>query len=163
MLGAATPERRMIFLIRDPRDVIASRMDGFREGGWGKLNHDYSTPDKVNEHTSRLARDYLNVMSRVEEAYEAHPGRKALVRYEDLRHDTLNILKAMYGALEVEADEAQLEAAVTKHSWEQIPDDEKGKDKFFRKAQPGSWRDDLSPGQVKLIEHITADVLSKYY
>jgi hypothetical protein len=163
LLMEATPGSRMIFLIRDPRDVISSRLDAFGKGGWAHQKRDYSTTEKLNEHTERLANDYLRVVSKVQEAYEAHPGRKALVRYEDLRHDTINVLKAMYDALEVEADQAQIEAAATKHSWEQIPESEKGKDKFFRKAQPGGWQDDLSPDQIKLIEDITGPLLSKYY
>ena len=163
LLMEATPGSRMIFLIRDPRDVIASRLDAFKEGGWAIQDRDLSTTEKINEQTERLARDYLRVVSKVQEAYDAHPGRKALVRYEDLRHDTVNVLRAMYDALEVEADQAQIEAAATKHSWEQIPEEEKGKDKFFRKAQPGGWRDDLSPEQITLIEDITGPLLSRYY
>jgi hypothetical protein len=163
LLLEATPGSRMIFLIRDPRDVVASRLDAFREGSWTGRNRDYSTAKKLMKGTRRLADDYLKVVSKVQEAYEAHPGEKALVRYEDLRYDTVGAMKAMYEALEVEADEAQLEAAVAKHSWARIPESEKGKDKFFRKAQPGSWRDDLSPGQVKLIEHVTGSIISKYY
>jgi hypothetical protein len=163
LLLEATPGSRMIFLIRDPRDVVASRLDAFREGSWTGRNRDYSKPKKLIKGTRRLAEDYLKVVSKVQEAYEAHPGKKALVRYEDLRHDTISAMKAMYDALEVEVDEAQLEAAVAKHSWARIPDSEKGKDKFFRKAQPGSWRDDLSPWQIKLIENITGPILSEYY
>ena len=103
------------------------------------------------------------MVSKVQEGYEAHPGKKALVRYEDLRHDTIDVLKAMYEALEIEADEAQLEDAVLKHSWTRIPTSEKGKDKFFRKAQPEGWRDDLSPEQIRLIEDITGPILLRYY
>jgi hypothetical protein len=163
LMMEATPGSRMIFLIRDPRDVIASRLDAFKEGGWAIQDRDLSTTEKLHEHTERLAVDYLRVVSGVQETYEAYQGSKVLIRYEDLRHDTLNVLKAMYDALEVEADEAQLETAVTKHSWEQIPESEKGKDKFFRKAQPGGWKDDLTPEQIKLIEDITGPLLSKYY
>ncbi len=163
LLMEATPESRMIFLIRDPRDVIASRLDAFRQGSWTERSRDYSTARKLAKGTRRLAQDYVRIVSKVQEAYEAHPGEKALVRYEDLRHDTVNTMKSMYAALEVEADEAQLEAAVEKHSWEKIPDSEKGRDKFFRKGQPGSWKDDLSPEQIKLIEKMTGPILSKYY
>ncbi len=159
----ATPNSRLIFLIRDSRDVIASRLDAFGKGSWTGQDRDYSTAEKLNEQTKHLAEDYLRVISKVQEAYEAHPGKKVIVRYEDLRLDTINALKAMYGALEVEADVAQIEAAVVKHSWARVPEEKKGKDKFFRKAQPGSWRDDLSPEQVKLIEDITGPILSKYY
>ncbi len=163
LLMEALPESRMIFLIRDPRDVVASRLDAFKEGSWTGRNRDYSSVKKLMKGTRRLADDYMKVVSKVQEAYEAHPGEKALVRYEDLRHDTVNTMKTMYAALEVEADEAQLEAAVEKHSWEKIPDSEKGRDKFFRKGQPGSWKDDLSPEQIKLIEKMTGPILSKYY
>jgi Sulfotransferase domain len=163
LLSEATPESRLIFLIRDSRDVVASRLDSFREGSWARQNRDYSTAEKLNAHTQRLAEDYVRMVSKVQEAYDGHPGKKAFVRYEDLRYDTINVLKTMYDALEVEVDEAQLEAAVAKHSWARIPDEEKGKDKFFRKAQTGSWREDLSPEQIKIIEDTTGPLLSRYY
>jgi hypothetical protein len=163
LLLEATPESRLIFLIRDSRDVIASRLDAFREGSWARQNQDYKTAEKLNAATKDLAEDYLRVVSKVQEAYEAHSGRKAFVRYEDLRYDPINVLKTMYDALEIEADEAQLESAVFKHSWSRIPDSEKGKDKFFRSAQPEGWRDDLSSEQIRLIEDITGPILSKYY
>jgi GT2 family glycosyltransferase len=163
LLLEATPESRLIFLIRDSRDVIASRLDAFRVGSWARQNQDYNTAEKLNAATKHLAEDYLRVVSKVQEAYEAHSGKKAFVRYEDLRYDTINVLKDMYAALEIEADEAQLEAAVLKHSWSRVPDSEKGKDKFFRKAQPEGWRDDLSTEQIKIIEDITGPLLFKYY
>jgi hypothetical protein len=163
LIMEALPESRMIFLIRDPRDVIASRLDAFAMGSWTGKERDYSTAEKLNKYTKRLARDYKRAISKVQQAYKAHPGQKTIVRYEDLRHDTLNTLKTMYDALEVEADRAQLEGAVMKHSWARVPDSEKGKDKFFRKAQPGGWRDDLSSEQIRLIEGITGRIISKYY
>ncbi len=163
LLLEATPDSRLIFLIRDSRDVVASRLDAFREGGWAKQTRDFNTPQELNAHTKRLARDYLRVISKVQEAYDAHPGKKTLVRYEDLRYDTVEVMKAMYDELGVEVDEAQLGAAVIKHSWTRIPESEKGKNKFFRKAQPEGWREDLTPQQIKLIEDITGPILSKYY
>jgi len=163
LLLGATPGSRLIFLIRDSRDVIASRLDAFKKGSWARQDREYGTAEELNAFTKHLAEDYLGVISKVQEAYEAHPGKKVLVRYEDLRHDTINVLKAMYGALEVEADEARIEAAVVKHSWERVPEDKKGKGKFFRKAQPGSWKKDLSPEQIEIIEDVTGPILSQYY
>ena len=163
LLMDATPGSSMIFLIRDPRDVIASRLEAFGSSGWAHQRRDYSTAEKLNEHTEQLAKDYLRVVSKVQEAYQTHQGKKVLVRYEHLRHDTANVMQRIYDALEIEVDRAQIEAAVSKHSWEQIPESDKGKDKFFRKAQPGSWKEDLSTEQIGLIEDITGPLLSKYY
>ena len=163
LLLEATPESRMIFLIRDPRDVIASRLDAFSKGSWARQNRDYSTAERLNAATKELAEEYSRVLSKVQEAYEVHPGKKAFLRYEDLRRNTFDVLKAMYNALEIEVDEAQLEAAVLKHSWTRIPNSEKGKDKFFRRAQPEGWKADLSPEQIEIIENITGPILSKYY
>jgi GT2 family glycosyltransferase len=163
LLLEATPESRLIFLIRDSRDVVASRLDAFKRGSWTKQNRDYSTPEKLNAHTRRLAKDYLKAVSQVQEAYEAHPGRKAIVRYEDLRLDTVGALRTMYDALGVEADEVRLMRAVAKHSWDRIPDAQKGSGKFYRKAQPGGWKEDLSSEQVRIIENVTGPILSKFY
>jgi hypothetical protein len=157
------PESRMIFLIRDSRDVIASRLDATRKGSWTAQNRDFDTPEKINAFTEHLAEDYLRVISQVQKAYDVHLGKKAFVRYEDLRGDTFGTLKTMYGDLGIEVDESRLEAAVAKHSWEQIPDSDKGSGKVYRKAQPGSWREDLSPEQITIIENITGPILSKYY
>jgi GT2 family glycosyltransferase len=163
LLMDAMPESRMIFLIRDPRDVVASRLDAFDRSGWAKQNRDLDTTDELNAFTKHLAEDYFRVVSQVQKAYEAHPGKKAFVRYEDLRRDTVATLRIMYGNLEIAVDESQLESIVAKHSWEQIPESDKGSGKFYRKAQPGSWREDLSPDQIRTIEDITGPILSKYY
>ncbi len=80
-----------------------------------------------------------------------------------MRRDTVGTLKFMYSALGIEVDEARLEAAAAKHSWERIPDTNKGSGKFYRKAQPGSWQKDLSPEQTKLVEDATGPILSRYY
>jgi hypothetical protein len=53
--------------------------------------------------------------------------------------------------------------AVEKHAWENVPAEDKGEGKFHRKAQPGGWREDLTPEQVGTVERITAPLLDTYY
>jgi hypothetical protein len=65
--------------------------------------------------------------------------------------------------LRVEADREQLERAVEKRSWENIPEDRRGEGKFHRKATPGGWREDLTPGQAEIVEKITAPLLAEFY
>jgi GT2 family glycosyltransferase len=163
LLLEATPESRLIFLLRDPRDVVASRLDAFREGSWSAQGRNLDDAGQLIAFTRHLAEEYFKVVSGVQRAYDAHGGPKALVRYEDLREDTMEALKGMYDALKIPVDAAQLEAAAARHGWERVAEADKGPGKFYRKAKPGSWREDLTPDQIAIVEDVTGPILSRHY
>jgi LPS sulfotransferase NodH len=168
LLMEALPESRMIFLIRDPRDVVASSMDARSEGSW------LSERREVQRSTSKQARNpnvyvrmransYVQQIEKTWQAYRAHGGRKVMVRYEDLRADTLQTMKRIYSELEIPVEEVELARSVEKHSWEKIPEEEKGEGKKRRKAKPGGWREDLTSRQAEIVEDITAPLLNEFY
>jgi hypothetical protein len=170
LIMEALPESGMVLLIRDPRDVVASWLDATRKGGWqtrrrgeGGRRAESLAETNPNAFVRRHAGAYLQHVGSAKRAYEAHEGRKVVVRYEDLRADTLGTMKRMYGELDVPVGEAQLAKAVEKHSWENIPEEEKGQGKFYRKATPEAWREDLTRRQVKTVERITAPLLEEFY
>jgi hypothetical protein len=166
----ALPESRVALLVRDPRDVVASWLNAAKKGGW---QYERRKNDRRREVTQadtnpdafvkRHAEAYLRNVGNAKEAYDAHEGRKALVRYEDLRADTLGEMRRLYASLGIPVEEEELAKAVQKHSWENIPEEEKGEGKFYRKAEPGGWREDLTPKQVRRVERITAPLLRELY
>ena len=103
-------------------------------------------------------------MSAVKEAYARHPdGSKVLVRYEDLRATPLDCVSYVCDSLGIEVDKEQLEQAVERHAFENIPPENRGLGKFRRRATPGGWREDLTPEQARTIEEITGPLLRQFY
>ncbi len=96
-------------------------------------------------------------------AYDRHRGPKALVRYEELVADTLGTMRHIFDALGLPADEEELGRVVEEHSWKNVPEHEKGEKRFFRKATPGSWREDLTPEQAEIVERIAAQIFDGFY
>jgi hypothetical protein len=170
LLSEAIPESRMILLVRDPRDVAASSMDAKRKGSWqyenrkrGEQKEESLADTDPNAFVKNRARSYLKAIGYTKQAYEAHKGPKILVLYEELRADALGTMKHIYSTLGIPVDEGELSRAVKQHSWESIPEEEKGEGKVFRKATPGGWREDLTPEQIVAVERITGSLLDEFY
>ena len=168
VLMQAFPESRMIFLVRDPRDVAASGIAAHLKGGWALKNRDnensgaVASADSVSAAQAR-ARMYRRDVSAAKEAFEAHEGRKVLVRYEDLKSDPLETTRRIYSSLEMPISQEQLAHAVEQFLWTNLSGSEKGEGKARRKAAPGSWGEDLSEEQIREVERITWPLLKEFY
>jgi hypothetical protein len=170
LLSEAMPASRVIFLVRDPRDVAASGLDAARKGSWQYENaadrgwkREALADNQPDVWVRRRAQNYVRHAGKARDAYEAHKGPKVLLRYEELRGDTLGTMKRLYSTLGIEVGEEDLARTVEKHAWENIPETEKGQGKFYRKAAPGGWREDLTPAQVEIVEQVSASLLEEFY
>jgi hypothetical protein len=170
LLSEAMPASRVIFLVRDPRDVAASGLDAARKGSWQYENaadrgwkREALADNQPDVWVRRRAQNYVRHAGKARDAYEAHKGPKVLIRYEELRDDTLGTMERLYSTLGIEVGREELARAVERHAWENIPEKEKGQGKFYRKATPGGWREDLTPGQVEIVEQVSAALLKEFY
>ena len=168
MLERATPRSKLLVLVRDPRDIVASALDGQREGAWAWRDVARGVPRRGNNLADTkpvgFARRRAEIVRRdfhaARQAYDQHSqGPRCFVRYEDLRADPVAELSRICAELELQAGPEELTKITAEHDFDRIPEADRGVGKFFRKATPGSWREDLMPKQIAEIERIAGDVL----
>jgi hypothetical protein len=157
VIMAALPRARLLFLLRDGRDVVDSELAANRPGAW--LSKSFpgfaGIPDEQRlGFINRTAHSWLWRTEVVQQAFEAHPGPKRLIRYEDLRADTPMHLRALLEWLELDVDEARLAGLIERHAFEKLPAEARGEDSFARAASPGLWRENMSDEEQTLIERV---------
>ncbi len=156
---------RMIFQLRDGRDVIDSMLHARSDGGWlsgpdrpGRIQRESERLGFVRRH-SRL---WVNRTLAVQRAYDAHPPElRIAIRYEDLRSDTVGTLRPLVDWLGVDRSDEELEAAVAALAFEAYPTRAKGPTKPLRAATPGLWRENMSDEERRVMNEIMGETLER--
>jgi hypothetical protein len=155
------PRARMIFLLRDGRDVLDSQLAlrtrfGAVRRGMSVVRTDSERLSFVRTHANL----WVNNMTAVDRAYAAHdPELRMRVRYEDLRADTFNTLAPVTKWLGDERTDEELRRAVEDNAFESTPRLKRGKGRMRRAATPGLWRQNLGPDEQRLANEIMGDTL----
>ena len=163
LLMSLLPRSRMIFLLRDGRDVIDSLVDARATEGWvGAPSMDLADPAERLEYVRRQARLWLNSTSAVQSAYAAHPEElRWTLRYEDLLSRPFEILRPLVDWLGVERDDGELRESIEANSFEAIPRRLRGPGTPRRAARPGLWRENLSAAEQEAMLAIIAPKLAE--
>jgi hypothetical protein len=155
LLMRAMPGSRLLFLLRDGRDVVDSELAANAAGSWiGREfpgSRGIGTDQRV-EFVTQSAMKWLWRTQVVQDAYRDHRGPKLMVRYEDLRADPLPGVREIFDWLELEVDDGQLAGFVERHEFERVPEEKRGADQFHRAASPGLWRENLGADEQQAIE-----------
>ena len=154
---------RMIFQLRDGRDVIDSLLHAQMGTGWlvgSPLVDGIEGEAQRLEFVRREARLWVNRTIAVQRAYDAHPPDLRIeIRYEDLRADTMRILRGLVDWLGIQRTDEELEAAVEANRFESIRRRRKGPAKPFRAATPGLWRQNMTEREREVMEETMGEKL----
>jgi len=163
LLMECLPRSKMIFLLRDGRDVIDSILDARRpEGSWAMDAIPLTTENQRAQAIRQQAKTYLIFTENCEKAYNLHdPKLRLLVKYEELMKNTFSEIKRIYDFIGIKMSDVEVEKIVEKYSFEKIPKSKKGSGKFFRFATPGSWRVNLSYKEQKIMNSILSKTLER--
>jgi Sulfotransferase family len=160
-LVSLVPESRLIFLLRDGRDVVESWLDAHSPGGWHANDFSLAPQGRTAflEWQATVWRYRTEVVQRVYEAH--HPSRRLLVRYEDLRRQPEHELGRMFEILGLAVSEADVAEIVARHSFDRVPESERGTGNFVRFGESGRWRTVLSAEEQAAVAAIIGDKLAE--
>jgi len=163
ILTECTNNSRVIFLIRDGRDVMDSLVDARKKTGFmtkvGKM-----TPIPggrmgfIPNHSKLWVARNENFLK----TFEKYPKNlRYMVKYEDLLKNTFSELKKLYKFIDVEISDDKIKGITNKYSFANIPEKEKGGGKFARSASPGLWKKNFSNEEKEVMNDIMSETLLK--
>jgi LPS sulfotransferase NodH len=149
LLMSLFPCSRLVFLLRDGRDVVDSWLAAYQEGAWAQEEGAFPLAEEGREAFVRWQAAVWTYRTRaVAEAYAAHePSRRVLVRYEELLADPAEALTRICSAAGVETQRSELERIAATHDIDAVPLSERGPDQAIRNGRPGGWRRSLSAAE----------------
>jgi hypothetical protein len=166
--------RAAILLVRDPRDVASSY-----------ANHNRSTIDRALDLMAdpgavlfgtgrphdQLPQKLLGWSEHAASWLDQRDVPVHVVRYEDMKRDTVGTLRAAMHFAGWPVDRARTERAAAMVSFEKLREQEAsggfcewhdpGGRRFFRRGEAGGWRDELTLDQIDRIERAHAPMMQR--
>ena len=147
------PRSRLLFLVRDGRDVVDSLMHAYAPGGFlaRHQGYSYATPEERLKGVAWAARLWSCNVDATQRAIAAHPPALShTVRYEDLLADTGGRIGDLDAWLGRDRSPAERDAMLAATSFSSVPDERRGSTERNRAAQPGLWRENLSDEEQRV-------------
>lgn len=158
------PRSRLLFLVRDGRDVVDSLMHAYQPGGFLARHQGYSyeTPEERREGVAWAARLWSCNVDTTLKAMDAHdPALTETVRYEDLLADNAARIAALQSWLGLRRDADEQAKLLDATSFEATPERRRGATERNRAARPGLWRENLSDEEQRICTEIMGPRLQK--
>lgn len=158
---------KIIFLVRDGRNVVDSKLDMHKEDSWSRKRGKNLEPLSSQDSRERMIRFYSSKWNvgteKISEACENHhPSKRFFLKYEDLKSNTFEILQKLYDFIGIEISEDEIKKIVNRYDFNKIPSTEKGSGKFFRTAALKEWEKNFSQDEINLMHSIMGNTLKKF-
>ncbi|MFV0444398.1 MAG: sulfotransferase [Planctomycetaceae bacterium] len=138
-LRAMFPTSKLIWLVRDPFDILDSYLDLQKPGSWNPRFGDSSAPLAI-DNVRRTAEHIRDATLQALAAYDAAPiERRLRITYEELLLNPQPALLACCQLIGVETEAESLAAVVEKHRFDKHKST--GTLQFRRKGRAGVWRE----------------------
>jgi len=158
----AQPTARLLFLLRDGRDVVDSELASFAVGGWQERAFRHMRGVGADERLDFVVRSAYQWLWRtevVQAALAEHRGPTHTIRYEDLLSDTERRLRELFEWLGRPLERSRVESVAERLDFERLPSH--GPGEFNRSAAPGAWRDNLRPEEREAVTEILRPKLTE--
>jgi hypothetical protein len=154
---------RMIFLLRDGRDVVDSWLAAHRAGTWAQDEGAFPVAPEGREALIRWQGSVWSFRTGVVlRAYRSHdPSCRILVRYEDLLADPAGELERIGDVFDLGVLPARLREIAAAHDYDSIPSAEKGTTKEIRSADPGGWQLHMSAAEQQAMYEVMGETLAE--
>jgi Sulfotransferase family len=162
LLSELFPGSKLIFLLRDGRDVVDSWLDGYRDGAWAIAGGAFPVaPDGRIALIRWLSAVWVYRSRAVRKAFEAQPpDSRLLIRYETLRESTVETLEAICQMLGFDRHRAT--EIAERHRFERLLESARGRRRRERLARPGSWQQNLTPVEQKAMHEALGGALEEF-
>lgn len=161
--------KRAIYLVRDVRDVLVSECLYWR---WRNISSDESD-DFLAQFLKGRANQFGSWPDHVNSWLDAASQKKVdiiVLKYEDMRRNTEDVLMEVLSFLKVDADQGRIREAIQNNSIEEMKQKEERARQTVFKTRPrdvpfvhegsvGGWRQKLTDAQVRLVEGYAGDSL----
>lgn len=161
LLAELFPASKLIFLLRDGRDVVDSWLDAYQEGSWAIPGGAFPVSAEGRIPLIRwLSAVWVYRTRAVRRAFETRsPGGRILIRYECLRSATTETMGQVCETLEL--DRGGLGAAIERHRFERLPSAGRGAGREQRLATPGAWQEHLSTAEREAMHEVMGEALGE--
>jgi hypothetical protein len=164
LLADLFPRSRLVFLLRDGRDVVDSWLAAYREGTWAIPGGAFPVAPWGRLALIRwLSSVWVYRTHEVARAYASRePDERVLIRYETLRFNTAETLSDVASLLGSEVDPQQVEEVAERNAFERVPAGESGATQAIRSASPGGWRENLSSAEQLAMHQVMGETLAEF-